>query len=82
MNYKKKGGLLMDNLIDDSYLNDMPLWSDDEAKAVLSEVCKKHGVPVDVITELVIVQRERQHQERARNINPRFEEILGRIEDK
>lgn len=71
----------MDNLIDDTYLNDLPIWSDNEAKEVLSKVCEKYGVPIDVITELVIVQRERQHQERARNINPRFEEILGRIED-
>lgn len=71
----------MDSLIDDTYLSDLPLWSDDVAKQVLSDVCEKHGVPFDVITELVIVQRERQHQEKARNINPRFEEILGRIED-
>lgn len=71
----------MDDLFDESYLSDLPLWSDDTAKSVLAEVCAKHGVPIDVITELVIVQRERQHQEKARNINPRFEEILGRIED-
>lgn len=71
----------MDNLVDDAYLSDLPLWSDLDAQKVMSEVCEKHGVPIDVLTELVIVQRERQHQERARNINLRFEEILGRIED-
>ena len=38
----------MDNLVDESYLRDLPLWSDDEARAVLSEVCEKHGVPIDV----------------------------------
>jgi len=64
----------------DGYLSDLPLWADADARAVMEKVCEKHGVPVDVITELVMVQRERQHQERARGIYPRFEEILGRIE--
>lgn len=72
----------MDDLLDDNYLSDLPLWSDETAMKTLSEVCEKFSVPVDVVTELVIVQRERQHQEKARNIYARFEEILGRIEDK
>jgi hypothetical protein len=72
----------MDDLVDDNYLSDLPLWSDETAMKTLSEVCEKYEVPVDVVTELVIVQRERQHQEKARNIYGRFEEILGRIEDK
>jgi hypothetical protein len=63
-----------------SDLNDLPLWSDEEARAVLVKVCKRHGVPVDVLDELVAVQRERQHQERAHGIYMRIEEILGRIE--
>jgi len=49
----------MDDLLDDSYLNDLPLWYDDEAKKVLSEVCERHKIPIDVLTELVILQRER-----------------------
>lgn len=61
-------------------LSDLPLWSEDEARAVLVKVCKRHGVPVDVLDELVAVQRERQHQERAHGIYMRIEEILGRIE--
>ena len=59
---------------------DLPLWADPEANEVLRQVCKKHKVPVDVITELVALQRERQHQERAAGINARFEEILGGME--
>ena len=39
-----------------------------------------HNIPVDVVTELVALQRERQHQERAAGIFARFEEILGRID--
>ncbi len=69
-----------DENLDDTYLSDLPLWSDKRAKEVLEEVCAKRGVPVDAITELVIVQRERQHQERAHGINLRFEEILGSFE--
>jgi len=47
---------------------------------ILEEVCEKHGIPVDVLTELVALQRERQHQERAAGIFLRFEEILGRVD--
>lgn len=71
---------MVDGYYDEGYLSDLPLWADEEAQAVLETVCKKHGVPIDVLTELVMVQRERQHQERAHGINQRFEEILGRIE--
>jgi phage-related protein len=59
---------------------DLPLWSDPHANEVLRQVCMKYKVPVDVITELVALQRERQHQERAAGINARFEEILGGME--
>jgi hypothetical protein len=61
-------------------LHDLPLWADPEAAEVLKAVCEKYGVPVEVLTELVQVQRERQHQERAHGIYDRFEEILGRID--
>lgn len=70
----------MDDDFSDALLNDLPLWGDEAAQAVLEAVCAKYKVPVEVITELVMVQRERQHQEKARGINPRFEEILGAIE--
>jgi hypothetical protein len=65
---------------DESYLSDLPLWADGNAHTVMEEICGKYDVPVDVLTELVRVQRERQHQERAHGIYQRFEEILGRIE--
>lgn len=64
----------------DSVLNDLPLWADDDARSVLVRVCKRHSVPVDVVDELVGVQRDRQHQERAHGVYLRFEEILGRME--
>lgn len=67
-------------LIDDSYLSDLPLWADETARSILERVCKEYNVPLDVITELVTLQRERQHQERALGIYARIEEILGRID--
>jgi hypothetical protein len=71
----------MDESLDnENYLNDLPLWTDEKARSVLEKICEKNHVPIDVITELVMVQRERQHQERAHGINQRFEEILGRME--
>ena len=65
---------------DESLLTDLPLWADDDARIRLASVCDKYKVPMDVITELVALQRERQHQERAAGIFARFEEILGRID--
>lgn len=69
-----------ENILEENYLNDLPLWADEDALKCLTEICAKHNVPAEVITELVMVQRERQHQERAHGINMRFEEILGVIE--
>ncbi|WP_353806241.1 DNA modification system-associated small protein [Mesorhizobium sp.] len=43
-------------------------------------MCAQLNVPMDVLTELVTLQRERQHQERASGIYPRIEEILGRMD--
>ncbi|MER8382186.1 DNA modification system-associated small protein [Mesorhizobium sp. M0195] len=61
-------------------LSDLPLWADEDAREVLDRICEQHDVPVDVLTELVSLQRERQHQERASGIYPRIEEILGRMD--
>lgn len=71
---------MADGYYDEGYLSDLPLWADASAQEAMEKVCEKHGVPVDVLAELVMVQRERQHQERAHGIYLRFEEILGRIE--
>lgn len=70
----------MSDSYDENSIADLPLWSDQHANEILRQVCMKHGVPVDVITELVALQRERQHQERAAGIYPRIEEILGGME--
>jgi hypothetical protein len=70
----------MPNFGDDNLLADLPLWADSDANAVLEKICEKYNVPIDVLGELVSLQRERQHQERAAGIYARFEEILGRMD--
>lgn len=70
----------MDDEQPELLLSDLPLWGDEAAQTMLEAVCLKYNVPMEVIAQLVVVQRERQHQERAHGINLRFEEILGAIE--
>jgi len=68
---------------DDNYSNqvsDLPLWADEDAHEILLKICNENKIPVDVLTELVVLQRERQHQERASGVYLRIEEILGRID--
>lgn len=67
-------------LSEEAGVADLPLWSEEDAHAKLLGVCDKHKVPLDVLTDLVSLQRERQHQERAHGIFLRFEEILGRMD--
>lgn len=42
------------------YLGDLPLWSDNAVREVMEKLCQKHNVPVDVLTELVAIQRHNQ----------------------
>lgn len=63
----------------DVFLGDLPLWSDPAARELLEILCKKHGVPMDVLEDLVGIQRDRSGEERARNVYPRIEEVLSRM---
>ena len=71
---------MSDSSLDEINLSDLPLWADENAAAILERIAAEHRVPVDVLTELVALQRARQHQERAAGINQRIEEILGRMD--
>jgi len=71
---------MSDPSVSEQSLSDLPLWADEDARQVLERICSEFNVPVDVLTELVSLQRERQHQERASGIYPRIEEILGRMD--
>lgn len=71
---------MSETIVEEAQLSDLPLWSDQEAAKVLENIAKANNVPVDVLAELVSLQRERQHQERAAGIYQRIEEILGRMD--
>lgn len=62
------------------YLGDLPLWSDNEAREVMEKLCEKHNVPVDVLTELVAIQRHSQDRGKALGIYDAFSEVLGRMD--
>lgn len=64
----------------DIYLGDLPLWSDPEAKEMLLKLCEKHQVPLQVFEDLVVIQRERQDQERARGVYDAITEVLGAMD--
>jgi hypothetical protein len=51
-----------------------------EHALVLEQLCVKHDVPMDVLEDLVGIQRERSGEERARNVYPRIEETLSRMD--
>jgi hypothetical protein len=65
---------------EEHWVGDLPLWKDEKARECLERISAEYNVPVDVIAELVTLQRDRQHQERAAGIYPRIEEILGRMD--
>ncbi|AMD60417.1 hypothetical protein AWN88_19770 [Agrobacterium tumefaciens] len=71
---------MSETTIDEGQLSDLSLWADKEAAKVLDAIASANNVPVDVLAELVGLQRARQHQERAAGIYQRIEEILGRMD--
>ncbi|MEN3148476.1 DNA modification system-associated small protein [Neorhizobium sp. IRAMC:178] len=71
---------MSETFAEEAQLNDLPLWADEEASQVLKNIAEANNVPVDVLAELVGLQRARQHQERAAGIYQRIEEILGRMD--
>jgi len=62
------------------YLGDLPLWSDNEARDVMERLCDKHKVPVDVLTDLVAIQRHNQDRSKAFGIYDAFSEVLSRMD--
>lgn len=63
----------------DTYLGDLPLWGDEEARAILETLCNEFQVDIDVFEELVQMQREYQDKERAAGSYERISEILDRL---
>ncbi len=60
--------------------NNLPLWQDNQAYHVLEELCNKHQVPVEVLKDLVAIEREHQHRERARGIYDDFDSAFENMD--
>jgi len=66
--------------MEDHLSSDVPLWRDDKAYRVLEELCARHQVPVEVLKELVAIERNHQHRERARGIYDEFDSAFERMD--
>lgn len=66
--------------MDDRSLMDLPLWNDSETNQLLQNMCAEEKVPMDVLQELIGLQREYQHMQRARGIYDDIDSILARLE--
>ncbi len=60
--------------------NDLALWQDNQAYQVLEELCVQYQVPVDILKELVAIERQHQHRDRARGIYDDFDNVFGKMD--
>lgn len=60
--------------------DNLPLWQDAKAHQVLEELSSKHQVPIDVLKELVAVEKQHQHRERARGIYDDFDNAFEKMD--
>ena len=58
---------------------DLPLWDDEQAYALMCQLCEKYQIPVDAFRELVAIVRRHQHRERARGLPEEFDAVFERI---
>lgn len=60
--------------------NDLPLWQDKHVNKILEELCKKHSVSMEVLKELVDIERQNQHKNMAYGIYDDFDNTLNRMD--
>lgn len=66
--------------MEETLTEDLPLWSDGTAYALLCELCDEYRIPVDAFRELVTIARRHQHRERARGIYEELDDVFNRID--
>lgn len=64
----------------DDVLNELPLWRDNDAYNVLEKLCVTHQVPIDVLKELVKIERQHQHRQVARGIYDEFDSAFEQMD--
>jgi hypothetical protein len=60
-------------------LRDLPLWADDEAHQLLESLCDEYKIPIEVLQDLVALERKRQGEAKRHNITAEIDHILARI---
>jgi len=60
-------------------LHDLPLWADDEAHQLLESLCNEYQIPIDILQDLVVLERKRQGDAKRRNITHEISQILERL---
>lgn len=60
--------------------NDLPLWQDKKVNELLEELCNKHCVSLDVLKELVDIERQNQHKNIAYGIYDDFDNALNKMD--
>lgn len=60
--------------------HELPLWRDDNAYRVLEKLCAIHQVPIEVLKELVTIERQHQHREKARGIYDEFDSAFEQMD--
>ena len=61
------------------FTDELALWSEPDAQAVLATMCAKHGVDPDVLRALVRIERAYQHMGKALGIYGEFDEALAGV---
>jgi hypothetical protein len=59
--------------------SDLPLWADDEAHQLLESLCNEYQIPIEVLQDLVALERKRQGETKRHNITVEIDQILARI---
>jgi hypothetical protein len=61
-------------------IGELPLWQEEDAQKILSELSKKHGVPIEVLRELVAFEQQNVGRDKRRGIYDDFDSALDGIE--
>jgi hypothetical protein len=64
------------NIAADHEVDDLPLWRDKEAYAIVKDHLKKHNVEEDHFVRLVASYREHAHKQRTRGLTEDIDSIL------
>lgn len=64
------------NIAIDQEVDDLPLWRDPDAHALLVSCLKRHGVPEEQFARLIATYREHAHKQRRRGLNEDIDAIL------